>query len=292
MPTEPRLAALKSDLQATFSALGLFSALAPRDPARKLGTARAYGPLSRQKLDVYAPRRMAKPAPVAVFFYGGSWESGRRQDYGWVGQALAARGFLTLVADYRLHPHVAYPDFLHDAALAVKWAVSHASDHGGDPHRLVLIGHSAGAYNAVMLGLDPQYLKAVGVDAHRIRAVAGLSGPYDFLPLDGPITRQTFGHAPDLPATQPMTHVRPDAPPAFLATGDKDNTVRPRNTRRLAKALREAGVLVEEKHYEGVDHAGTVLALSRLMRRKAPLLDDMVSFLLDRVNTNRERSTS
>jgi acetyl esterase/lipase len=130
-----------------------------------------------------------------------------------------------------------------------------------------------------MLALNPAYLKAAGVDPAAIRALAGLSGPYDFLPLDGPITRQTFGEARDLLSTQPTTFARADAPPAFLATGDADTTVYPRNTRKLAAALRQAGVRVEERHYEGLNHADTVLALSRPFRGKAPLLAQMTAFL-------------
>jgi acetyl esterase/lipase len=265
------------------SPLSLFATFAPKDPALTRERGVAYGPLERQALDVYAPKRETAPAPVAVFFYGGSWDSGRRQDYGWVGRALAAQGFLTVVPDYRLYPAVRYPSFIEDGALAVRWAVDHAKALGGDPVRIVLIGHSAGAYNAAMLALDDRYLKAAGVDPKVVRAFAGLSGPYDFLPLDGPITRQTFGEAPDLPATQPAGYVRADSPPAFLATGDADATVKPRNTRALAAALRAKGVAVEERSYAGLNHADTVLALSKPLRGKAPELSEMVRFLKERV---------
>jgi acetyl esterase/lipase len=265
------------------SPLSLFATFAPKDPALTRERGVAYGPLERQALDVYAPKRETAPAPVAVFFYGGSWDSGRRQDYGWVGRALAAQGFLTVVPDYRLYPAVRYPSFIEDGALAVRWAVDHAKALGGDPARIVLIGHSAGAYNAAMLALDDRYLKAAGVDPQVVRAFAGLSGPYDFLPLDGPITRQTFGEAPDLPATQPAAYVHADSPPAFLATGDADTTVKPRNTRALAAALRAKGVAVEERSYAGLNHADTVLALSKPLRGKAPELSEMVGFLKERV---------
>ena len=172
-----------------------------------------------------------------------------------------------------------FPSFIDDGAQAVRWAVDHAAELGGDPSRIVLIGHSAGAYNAAMLALDPRYLAAAGVKTGVIKGFAGLSGPYAFLPLDGPITRQTFGEASDLEATQPTRYARADAPPAFLATGDKDTTVRPRNTRKLAAALHDRGAKVEERHYAGLDHAGTVLALSRPFRSKSTLFADMTAFL-------------
>jgi acetyl esterase/lipase len=277
------LIALAGAATSACSPLSLFATFTPKDAAQARERGVAYGPLERQALDVYAPKRVATPAPVAVFFYGGSWDSGRRQDYGWVGRALAAQGFLTVVPDYRLYPAVRYPGFVEDGALAVRWAVDHARTLDGDPNRVVLVGHSAGAYNAAMLALDGAYLKAAGVDPKVVRAFAGLSGPYDFLPLDKPATQRTFGEFQDLPATQPAAYVRPDSPPAFLATGEADTTVRPRNTRILAAALRAKGAPVEERHYAGLNHADTVLALSRPFRGKAPVLAEMTAFLKGRV---------
>ena len=273
------LAGVVAALTAACSPLSLFATLTPKDAAVRSASAVAYGEGPRRMLDVYAPPRSTTAAPIAVFFYGGSWDSGRRQDYSWAGRALAAKGFLTVVPDYRLFPEVRYPGFLEDGAQAVRWAADHAAQYGGDPSRIVLVGHSAGAYNAVMLGLDGRYLRAAGVDPRQVKAVAGLAGPYAFIPLDGPVTRRTFGEAKDLAATQPIAYARADAPAAFLATGDADTTVYPRNTVRLAKALREAGAVVEERHYPGVDHIRIVLALSRPLRGQAPVLDEMAAFL-------------
>ena len=273
------LAALSGTFAAACSPLSLFATLSPKDPASQVARGAAYGAGERQRLDVYAPRKGAEPAPVAVFFYGGSWDSGRRQDYNWAGRALASRGFLTIVADYRLYPEVRYPGFLEDGAQAVAWASQNARRLGGDPTRTVLVGHSAGAYNAVMLALDGRYLRAAGVDPKSVKAMAGLSGPYDFLPIASDITERIFGGTADLPSTQPLAYVGPDSPPAFLATGAADDMVWPKNTIALAKKLREAGVPVEERHYDGVDHVNMVLALSRPLRGRAPVLDEMTGFL-------------
>ncbi|HEX7945587.1 MAG TPA: alpha/beta hydrolase, partial [Phenylobacterium sp.] len=164
-------------------------------------------------------------------------------------------------------------------AQAVRWASDNAARFGADPTRIVLVGHSAGAYNAAMLALDGRYLSAAGVDPKRVKALAGLSGPYDFLPLQGDITHRIFGDTPDLPATQPLAYVTKASPPAFLATGDADDMVWPKNTVALARRLREAGVEVEERHYPGVDHVRMVLALSKPLRGRAPVLDEMTDFL-------------
>lgn len=273
------LTAVAASLAAACAPLSMFATFTPKDPALRVARNAAYGAHAYQRLDVYAPRRGARAAPVAVFFYGGSWDTGRRQDYGWVGQALASRGFVTVVPDYGLYPAVRYPGFLEDGAKAVRWAQDHAAEFGGDPGRIVLVGHSAGAYNAAMIALDHRYLTAVGVSPRHIKALAGLSGPYDFLPLTDPIAERTFGQAEDLAATQPTHFVSADSPPAFLATGDADTMVYPKNTVKLAAKLRAAGVEVEEEHYAGVDHVRMVLALSRPFRGRAPVLQQMSEFL-------------
>ena len=261
------------------SPISAFNTLAPRDSATRAGRDIPYGRDPRQRLDVYTPRRGAAGAPVLVFFYGGGWNSGRRQDYAFVGRALAARGFVTVVPDYRLVPGVRYPDFLNDCAAAVAWAHGHSAAFGGDPDRITLAGHSAAAYNAMMLALNTNYLRDVGVDPRTVRAAAGLSGPYDFLPLRADSTIAAFGAAPEPADTQPINHVTASAPPIFLAHGDKDTLVYPRNATTLGAALAKAGDTVEVKIYPGLSHADVVLALSRLFRGKAPVLADMSHFL-------------
>jgi len=262
------------------SLVGAFNAVAGRDPAGTLAAASlAYGDHPRQTLDVYRPVGAAQPRPVLLFIYGGSWSSGRRQDYAFVGSALAALGYVAVIADYRLTPDFVYPAFVDDGARALRWIGESIGPFGGDARRLAVIGHSAGAYNAAMLALDRKRLRSNGVDPALIRAFAGLSGPYDFYPWDSGVSRAAFGAWPDPRETQPVHLVRLGAPPAFLATGDADATVRPSNTRALAARLRAAGVSVDERIYPGVDHAGTVTSLSVLRRGAAPVLADLAAFL-------------
>ena len=264
------------------SPLAFFDTVNPRDAGGAKVASAAYGPDARQALDVYAPTGARGRAPVAVFFYGGSWTSGSKAEYGFVGQALAAAGFVTVLPDYRLHPAAPFPAFLEDCAQALRWAQDNAAAYGGDPGRIVLAGHSAGAYNAAMLALNERYLTQAGSDRRAIRAWAGLSGPYDFLPLDPGTAQEVFGAVPDKRSTQPITFAGPGDPPAFLATGDRDTTVRPKNTAALAARLREAGVPVVERTYPGLDHADTLLALSVFFRDKAPVLAEMTAFLRER----------
>jgi acetyl esterase/lipase len=262
------------------SAVGFYSAVAGRDTVSSAAVSDiSYGGHPRQKLDVYEPAPGDRPSPVVVFFYGGSWNSGNRQDYAFVGSALASRGFLTVIADYRLVPEVRFPAFIEDSAGAVKWVQDNAKRFGGDPARIALAGHSAGAYNAVMLALDPAYLRSAGVDRARIKAVVGLSGPYDFYPFDVSATIEAFGQSPNSQRTQPVKIVNGRTPAMLLATGAQDTTVYPRNTYALAAKLRASGTASVVKTYPDLGHAGTLLALSKLRRDSAPVLEDMVQFL-------------
>lgn len=266
-------------LLAGCSSLGAFNALAPRDQGgRRVLRDAPFGADPRQRLDVYAPAAATAPAPVIVFLYGGSWASGAKDDYAFVGAAFAAQGFVAVIPDYRLVPQVRFPAFIEDCAAALRWAADHVAAYGGDPDRIVLVGHSAGAYNAVMLALDTHYLADAGVDPARVRGVVGLAGPYDFLPFDVDATRNAFGQAPDPQLTQPVRFARAGAPPLLLLWGDADTTVGPRNLQNLERAVRAAGGAVETEVYPGVSHVDIMLALSRPLRRRAPTLDDVTGF--------------
>jgi len=261
------------------SPLGLLDALTPADAGGRLAASGvAYGPDVRHRLDIYLPEQTASRAPVMVFLYGGGWNSGERSDYGFVGHAFAAQGFVTIIPDYRLVPQVRFPAFVEDGALALRWVRNHIALHGGDPAGIALSGHSAGAYNAMMLALDARFLARAGLPPRFISSVAGLAGPYDFLPLDDPRSIAAFGEFPRLSETQPISFASADAPRTFLATGDADETVRPRNSVSLAVKLKAAGAAVELKTYPGLGHAGILLALNTGFRSRAPVLADIVRF--------------
>lgn len=259
----------------SLNALTAFNALVPKDEdfTRVIGDA-VFGPHERQRLDVYRPANDDTTLPIFVHIYGGSWDSGAKDGYEWLGRAISARGFAVVIPDYRLTSHGRYPDFVEDCAEAVRWAIANASSFGGDPDRIVLSGHSAGAYNAAMLAFDPKWL---GKDHKRIKGFIGLAGPFDFLPLD-PFTRSVFGHVDDLPATQPVNFVRADLPPSLIATAKGDARVAKRNSDLLASALTQAGVPVIRRHYPDVGHVGIMTAIARPLRGRAPTLEDMINF--------------
>jgi acetyl esterase/lipase len=239
----------------------------------------AYGDDPRQGVDVYAPADI-KAAPMVVFFYGGSWQEGERVDYRFVGSALAGRGFVTAIPDYRLYPQVLYPDFLKDSARAVRWARDNAARFGGDPERLVVMGHSAGAHIAAMLTLDREWLAAEGMEAHRdLSGMVGLAGPYEFLPLVDDTLKIIFGPEAGRAVSQPINHVDGHAPPLLLLTGGQDRTVDPANSTRLAAKVRAMGGVAERKDYPKLDHRTLVGALAPVLRPLGPVLPDVAGFI-------------
>ena len=240
----------------------------------------SYGSDPRNKLDVYTPTRAASDAPVVVFFYGGSWNSGSRSDYRFVGEALASRGIVAVLADYRLYPQVHYQGFLEDSARAVGWTRDHIGQYGGDASRLYVMGHSAGGYNAAMLALDPKWLASVGMKPSMLRGWIGLAGPYDFLPIENPDVKPVFFFPNSPPDSQPINHVSAASPPALLIAATDDTLVNPqRNTGGMARRLREQGVPVRELYFSKPGHATLVASLSRPMRSLAPVLDEVVNFI-------------
>jgi acetyl esterase/lipase len=243
----------------------------------KVGDGIAYADGPRHKLDIYAPEQRGAAAPVVFFIYGGGWSRGERSDYQFVGRALASRGFITVIADYRLVPEVQYPSFLEDSAKALRWVQDNIASYGGDPYRLFVAGHSAGAYNAVMLALDPSFRQEYGVTVP-ILGVAALSGPYDFYPFEYNEVRDAFGSAPNPEGTQPINLITSDSPPMYLATGTTDPIVRMQNTERFAQRLKDQGIWVTTRYYEGFGHMEPVIALGALWRWRMPVLDDMVAF--------------
>jgi acetyl esterase/lipase len=238
----------------------------------------AYGPAPRDKIDFYRPNGTSN-VPVIVFFYGGSWQWGHRRDYQFIAALLARQGFVVAVPDYRLYPEVKFPSFLNDCASAVSFVLNHAADFGGDSASLFLAGHSAGAYNAVMLALDDRFLREMGVKTAQLAGVIGLSGPYDFLPLRDPEIKDIFSPPADSAVTQPITFARENAPPLFLAHGAADTTVLPRNMTALAARLRQHGGAVEAKIYPKIGHVGMILAALPVLNWRAPLLKDILGFI-------------
>ncbi len=246
-----------------------------------------YGSEPRQRLDLYKPA-VLKSGTVVVFLYGGSWKRGKRSHYRFVGQAFADRGFITVVPDYRVYPDVEFPRFVEDAAKAVRWVQENIKKSGGNPKRIVLIGHSAGAHIAAYLALDTRYLDKAGVPSRSIAGVVGLAGPYAFNPLEFWTIRPIFENAPNRKDIRPINFVRKNAPPMLLFHGEDDTLVYPENSQKLAKRLRQAGANAKYVSFAETGHLSILLAMAKPFQDMLPVMDQAVEFI-DRLETSDGR---
>lgn len=237
-----------------------------------------YGPLPAQRLDVITPNAPG-PHPVLVFYHGGGWHMGRPEDYHFIGRTFARAGYVVVLPGYRLVPEGVYPHMLDDGALAAAWVASNIAQFGGDPQRVILMGHSAGAHTAAMLGLERQWLGRKGLPDNFVKGVVGLSGPYDFYPFTSDSARNAFGQVAEPALTQPITFVRGDAPPMLLLNGDADTTVRPRNSVALGRALQAAGARAEVVILPGLNHADPVLKLAQPFDRDPQVREPVQAFM-------------
>ncbi len=233
-----------------------------------------------QTLDVWRPDGdAAQKLPVIVFYYGGGWVHGDRGAYAFAARALAKAGYVVVVPDYRKVPGVRFPAFIQDGAMAVRWVRDNVARYGGDPDRVALSGHSAGAYIAAMLALDRRWLQAEGVDPRIVKAAFPMCGPYDFYPFTKRRSRDAMQGAKEPAMTQPIHFARADAPPMLLLTAGSDSQVGSHNARNLAARLKALGAPVEHIDYAELSHENVVMALSVPYRDLAPVLADSVAFL-------------
>ncbi|NBX66641.1 MAG: alpha/beta hydrolase [Proteobacteria bacterium] len=231
------------------------------------------------KLDVYVPKKKSKaPHDVLVFLYGGRWQLGSRDEYKFVADTFADRGYIVVIPDYRKYPRVKFPAFAEDAAAAIAWTHENIERMGGNPARIHIAGHSAGAHLAGLVAADESYLKKYGKDADKIiKSVAGLAGPYDFIP-DEPDLQDMFGPPANYPNMRVTSFISGTEAPMLLLHGLKDKTVKIGNLERLAQKIKDKGGRVETKTYETLDHIEIMGALSWLGIRKPNVAADMDAF--------------
>ena len=250
-----------------------------------------YGSGPRHRMDLYAPPTALRATsaakagaeiknglPVVVFFYGGAFRCGRKSEYRFIGESLATSDMIVAVPDYRIYPEARFPDFLHDGASAIAKTREIATRHGGDPENLFLAGHSAGAYIAVMVAANPEYLRAYGGDVSWIRGVIALSGRYHEFPLQDRIAETIF-RGPARDETRPARFIEGIAPPMLLGAGAREPEDVLNAKRKLAEHLRSRDSEVEDVIYAGIGHVGIVAALARGFRGRAPVRKDIAAFV-------------
>jgi len=240
----------------------------------------AYGPLVRQKLDVYRPKQPVNAkTPVVLFYYGGGWEGGEKADYKFVAEAFTSKGYVVVIPDYRVYPEVKFPAFMQDPVESAYWVKQHIADYGGDEQQVFLAGHSAGAHIAVMLSLNPEYLAKVKLTPQDFSGTIGLAGPYDFLPLKSVRLMEIFGPEAERWKSQPIEFVSGRNQPLLLLVGLKDGTVWKHNTFNLAAKIKAKGGQVQVVEYPSYGHIDMVVKLAKPLRGNGELLKPIIDFL-------------
>lgn len=219
----------------------------------------------RQTLDVYAPAE-GKGRPVVLWIHGGGWQAGKKTDVQKKPQAFVDKGFVFVSTNYRLLPEATIQQMAGDVAKAVRWTHDHAKDYGGDPDRILVMGHSAGAQLAALVCTDDRYLKAEGLSFSILKGCVPVDGDTYDVPMQiatvservANIYRRKFGDEKSQKELSPVTHAAKGKNiPPFLILHVADHPETKGQSERLAKALEEAGVKARAYPAEGKNH-GTI----------------------------------
>ncbi|THB72724.1 MAG: alpha/beta hydrolase [Desulfobulbaceae bacterium] len=219
----------------------------------------SYGAENRQQMDIYLPEQVRAGSPVVVFFYGGSWKRGQKENYAFVGHALSSKGYVVAIPDYRLYPEVVFPTFVEDGAQAVTWLSKNIEQA---TNGVVVMGHSAGAHIAALISLDQGYLEAQGQSISVVRGLIGLAGPYGFDPRKYRSTRPIFPETLPVEQAQPVNFACPSQAPILLLHGADDSVVITENSRVLSQRVSECGGDVNYFELDDIGHFAIVLGLA------------------------------
>ena len=269
----PKLCLASTLFLASCSGVSILNTITPSG-SYKLTKDISYTDGARQALDIYAPDDPKVDAPIVVYIHGGSWSEGDKKIYKFIGEAFASEGYTTVIPNYRLYPDAVYPEFVNDTAAAIAFTAKRFK------RPIIVVSHSAGAYNAMMVTVDPSYLKAQGMDVcETIAGTVGLAGPYGAFPLkeEPYITIFPNKHMGD---DAPVQRKLGPTPPVFLPIGDKDTTVSDLHSRELAKKIKARGGKVEFKLYPGLNHTDVVKVLSKYFDEDASLKADILTFII------------
>ena len=237
-----------------------------------------FGSEAWQKLDVHIPNAKSdKDKPVLIFFYGGSWDSGKKEMYFFAADAFTRLGYVVVIPDYLKYPEARFPDFMYDGAAAVTWVKNNIAQYGGDPNTVFIAGHSAGAHLGSLLLTDERYLKKHDLSPLDIRGFSGLAGPYNFTPKRSTL-KIIFGPEENYPNMQASNFVTGNEPPMLLLHGEQDTTVGAFNQEILITALNEAGNPSIGTLYPKLTHISILMSLTPLLRKNSTTIDDMDEF--------------
>lgn len=233
-----------------------------------------YGKHPQQRMDMYSPKQ-TESQTVLVYFYGGGWNGGEKGNYRFVAHRFTKAGYHVVIPDYRKYPEVTFPAFVEDTAAAIAQVKKEFPNK-----RIVIMGHSAGAYNVVMAVADPKYLAAQGLKQSDIAGVIGVSGPYNFTP-EKEQWKAVFNHMDDYTPMQANSYINRPLPPMLLLWGAEDSIVGEINTELLTKKLDEVNSPYSYKIYEDAGHFDIVGTLALHWEGQPPTEEDTLAFIED-----------
>jgi arylformamidase len=230
-----------------------------------------YGDDPYQSLMVFRPQ--SATGPVLLFLHGGGWTNGYKEWMSFMAPAMTAAGIVFVSAGYRLAPKAVFPTGLMDAAAAVAWVYRAISEHGADPRRLFVGGHSAGGHYTALLAVRRDWQTAIRLPHDVIRGCLPVSGVYDFTEGSGLSVRPRFlgpaGNGSERPAS-PRHNIQDKPPPFLIAHGDKDFPHLMRQAEDMEHALAAAGGKVTRIVLEGSDHLSASYACGDAQGAWAP----------------------
>jgi acetyl esterase/lipase len=239
----------------------------------------------QQMLDLYLPAK--KGFATVVFTYGGGWHTGSRKSVQRIGEKFQSLGYGCALLSHRLAPKDKFPAQAGDVAAAFTWVKKNIGAKGGDPKRVVLMGHSSGAHLSLLVATDPKYLSRHKLSAADIAGVVGLSTPVDLEPRKD---KKGFGDAlmagrgadvfsrdaAVMKAASPIRHVSKDLPPTLLVVGQNDFPMLAGDARRFADEAKGVGRTVTTFVAKGCNHMGVVRSL---VDDRSAVRDQVLAFL-------------
>jgi acetyl esterase/lipase len=229
----------------------------------------SYGSQPKQKLDIYWPTGKKTGNTTIVFYHGGSWKGGNKSVYKFVGKRLAGMGFTAVLANYRLYPEVVYPDFIKDSLRAIEWSSKNLL-----PTKIILMGHSAGAFNGAVLSVDKQYRDKLR--EFSVKGFIGIGGPYNFKPR--PDLRPIFASAKQKPYHLVDMVDKPEIPMLLMA-GKLDWIVSYKNSLSLASQVRACKGKVVLRIFPHLEHFSLIAPLYPGLAWLAPVRKEIKKFV-------------
>ncbi|MCA4778986.1 alpha/beta hydrolase [Acinetobacter towneri] len=225
----------------------------------------AYGLRARHRLDLYRTTTPRPQRPLMVFVHGGAWSRGDKQDYRFVGEAFAKEGFDVAVMNYQLAPQHIFPTYIDDLTLALNYLTQQQHKLGISTAQVVLMGHSAGAFNVMSLLYHPQPY-ALSCKDH-IRAIIGLAGPYHFDYKDDPLCADAFDQEVPYQDVMPYYFVEPNSVKHYLLVAEKDQIVGASNATDFDHVLKKYGNHSEIIVIPKTGHVSVMASVSSLFSR-------------------------